>query len=66
MMYAGDEVYDDDVTSDGPRCIACDGLIEDGDHSDSVCDECSGLVHCIDDICHGQGYCMHVKDAWRP
>lgn len=66
-MYAGDEFYDDDVTSgifDEGKCVACDGPLDDNDHSGSVCDECSGLAHC-DDMCFGQGWCMHVKDAWR-
>lgn len=62
-----DPLFDDwSDLDDEPRCIACDYPISDWDHSDSVCDECSGLRHCIDDICYGQGYCMHVKDAWRP
>jgi hypothetical protein len=64
-MYAGDDFYDDDVTSGFDRCVACDGKLGDNDHSGTVCDECSGLAHCVDDICYGQGWCMHVKDAWR-
>ena len=66
MMYAGDEFYGDDVTSGIARCVACDIPIGEHEHSDTVCDDCSGLARCVDDICHGQGYCMHKKDAWRP
>lgn len=66
-LYAGDEFYDDDVTSGikEDRCEACDELLTDNDHSTTVCDDCSGLAHCCDDMCYGQGWCMHVKGAWR-
>ena len=63
-MYAGDEFYDDDVTSgdDGPdRCVACDGPLPDLDIG-AVCDECSGLAHCVDDICWGAGL-VHARQG---
>lgn len=68
-MMSGDEFYDDDVTSglfdNRIVCVACEGPLDDNDHSGTVCDDCSGLAHCVDDMCFGQGWCMHVKDAWR-
>ncbi len=38
---------------------ADDELYEEGD---DLCPDCQGegqILICIDDICHGQGWCMH-------
>lgn len=32
------------------------------DFEDTVCNQCDGsgeIMVCCDDICHGQGFCMH-------
>lgn len=46
------------------RCDVCLGPLDLNEGP--VCDECTGLAHCPDDICHGIGYCMHRADSWRP
>ena len=55
------ETYDDDVFSDwSTPCEACD---EEGDDlrdtpDGLLCRGCA-LRGCPDDMCHGQGWCMH-------
>ncbi len=69
MIYAGDEIYGDDITSgfddDEPRrCRLCDGEL--GPNDFDLCRDCTGLRGCPDDICHGLGYCMHVWGDTAP
>ena len=36
--------------------------VEEWDGEDGYCHHCGGegfILTCIDDLCHGQGYCMH-------
>lgn len=38
------------------------GVVDDFFDDHGYCIECHGegfLVNCCDDLCHGQGYCMH-------
>ena len=49
-----------------PSCDVCDGPLESPEAGQIVCDDCTGLAHCVDDICYGLGYCMHYAGAWIP
>ncbi len=67
MKLSGDEFYDDDVTSglaDDRQCVVCDAPLDWNDRN--PCDDCTNLGTCVDDICHGLGYCMHRSDSWIP
>ena len=58
-----DEVWDE-LDDEPIRCEVCDAELDYNDRN--PCDDCTGLRHCVDDICHGLGYCMHDPDAWQP
>ncbi len=48
--YAGEQEYDWDDDEDSWVCYSCEG---------------EGIVMvCCDDICHGQGYCMHGSSGY--
>ena len=63
-MSALEQVDYDEFDDGRLRCSVCDAeaMFDDRD----PCDDCTGLRGCIDDICHGLGYCMHDPDAYRP
>lgn len=54
----------DDADPSDRECVVCSALLDFDDRN--PCDECTGLDGCPDDMCHGQGYCMHKVGAWRP
>ena len=42
---------------------------DDCDDEPTVCDYCLGdgqVIDCCDDICHGQGYCIHGENTICP
>lgn len=46
----------------GARCNNCDPGATDYVGEYESCDACHGegfVISCIDDMCHGQGWCMH-------
>jgi hypothetical protein len=48
--------YDDEF--DEPDvCLDCGVVLDVGEGP--ICDGCTGLRGCVDDMCHGQGWCMH-------
>jgi hypothetical protein len=57
----------EDFDEESMRCEWCDkpGAFEEFSFGRGVpeCDDCSGLRRCMDDICHGMGYCMHGDRA---
>lgn len=59
------EEYDDyegfDPDDDTVWCVTCDSPLQDNPAYGRDGDECRacGLKGCWDDLCHGQGWCMH-------
>ena len=56
--------WEDEDDEEAPRCRICDQLLRENEPY--TCDDCTGLRHCIDDMCHGLGYCMHDPEAIQP
>lgn len=56
--------FADEMPEDDVRCSVCGAELDFGDRD--PCDDCTGLRRCVDDICHGSGYCIHDPEAFIP